>query len=224
MKTRHSLLWTMVAAAALLCLPSAVAAQSLATPSDPSFLVSGMAQSQNRSVHSQGFGFGVKGGLLYSKFSEANETFKNNNGFEAGIFFGGNRPGAIGVMGEILYAKKGTKGSTGVQTLDNYYLEIPILMRINIGSANKNSGAIVYAIAGPAFDILLKSQLDGIDVKSNYESLDLGIIGGAGVEISRFLIEGRYNWGLRNVYKASGGNTTDIKTRSFALLAGLRFN
>jgi len=224
MKTRQPILWTMVAAAALLCAPSSVRAQSLTTPSDPSFLVAGMAQSQNRSVHSQGFGFGVKGGLLFSKFSQANVDYKNNNGYEVGVFFGGNRPGAFGVMGEVLYAKKGAKGSQGVQTLDNYYLEIPVLLRLNLGSSNKNTGAIVYAIGGPVFDVLLKSQLDGVDVKSNYESLDLGIIGGAGIEVSRFLVEGRYNWGLRNVLKASGGTTTEVKNRSFALLAGIRFN
>lgn len=224
MKSHQALLWTLVAAAALLCVPSTVRAQSLTSPGDPSFLVAGMAQGQNVSRHSEGFGFGVKGGLLFSKLSQANVDYKNNNGFEAGIFFGGNRPGVLGVMGEILYAKKGAKGSLGVQTLDNYYLEIPILMRLNIGSANKNTGAIVYGIAGPVFDILLKSQLDGVDVKSRYESLDIGIIGGAGIEVSRFLVEGRYNWGLRNVLKASGGSTTEVKNRSFALLAGLRFN
>jgi hypothetical protein len=224
MKTRQPLLWTMVAAAALLCAPSTVRAQSLTTPNDPSFLVAGMAQSQNRSVHSQGFGFGVKGGLLFSTLSQANVDYKNNNGYEVGVFFGGNRPGVFGVMGEVLYAKKGAKGSQGIQTLDNYYLEIPVLLRLNLGSSNKNTGAIVYAIGGPVFDVLLKSQLDGVDVKSNYESLDLGIIGGAGIEVSRFLVEGRYNWGLRNVLKASGGTTTEVKNRSFALLAGIRFN
>ena len=65
MKTRHySHLWTIAVAAALLCVPSAAGAQSLTSPNDPSFLVAGMAQTQNRSVQSQGFGFGVKSGLL----------------------------------------------------------------------------------------------------------------------------------------------------------------
>ena len=81
-----------------------------------------------------------------------------------------------------------------------------------------------YAIGGPVADILLKSALNGVDVKSHYESLDLGIIGGAGVEISRFLVEARMNWGIKNVAKASGGGVTDIKTRSFAVLAGFRLN
>lgn len=214
-----------MAAAALLSIPTSAVAQTTAPSSDPSFLVSGMAQSGSQH-HAQGFGFGVKGGLLYSSYRETGESFKNNNGWEAGIFFGGNRSGAIGVMGEVLYAKKGAKYDAGVLdvTVDSYYLEIPLMLRVNIGSSNRNSGAIVYAIGGPVADILLKSELNGVDVKSGYESLDLGVIGGAGVEISRVIVEARVNWGLKNVAKANGGSASDIKTRSFAVLAGLRFN
>lgn len=95
---------------------------------------------------------------------------------------------------------------------------------MNIGSANKNKGAIVYGLGGPVFDILLQSKLAGVDVKSKYESLDMGILIGAGVEVSRFLSEGRYNIGLKNVLKASGAGSTDVKSKSFAVLAGVRFN
>lgn len=221
----RSLFAALTLAAALL-IPTVAQAQT-GSPSDSAgFLVSGIAQGQNQNTRpsSQGFGFGVKGGPLFSKFQEAKETFKNNNGFEAGIFFGGNRPGGIGVMGEILYAKKGSKDASGTLTIDSYYLEIPVLLRVNLGSANRNTGAIVYGIGGPVFDILLKSQQNGLDVKANYESLDLGILAGAGVEVSRFLVEGRYNWGVRNVLKATGSSASDIKTRSFALLLGVRFN
>ena len=94
-----------MAAAALLSIPTSAVAQTTASASAPSFLVSGMAQSGSQH-HAQGFGFGVQGGLLYSSYRETGESFKNNNGWEAGIFFGGNRSG---VMGEGLYAKKGAK-------------------------------------------------------------------------------------------------------------------
>ena len=127
-------------------------------------------------------------------------------------------------MGEILYAKKGAKDNSGIFTANNYYLEIPVLLRVNIGSSNRNTGAIVYGIAGPVADILLKADLNGVDVKKNYESLDLGIIAGGGLEVSRFLVEARLNWGLRNIAKAHGGAASDVKTRSFAILGGIRFN
>lgn len=142
-------------------------------PDAASFLVAGIAQGQNQQVRStaaNGFGFGVKGGFLFSSSREADSTFKNNNGWGAGIF-----------------------------TANNDYLKIPVLLRVNIGSSNRHTGAIVYGIAGPMADILLKADRNGVDVKTNYESLDLGIIAG-------------------------GGAASDVKTRSFAILGGVRFN
>jgi hypothetical protein len=208
-------------------LPSPVFAQSTPDTRDSSFLVSGVAQrsssGRRAGSSSPGVGFGVKGGYLFSSFSQVGSDFSNNNGWEAGIFFGGNRGGVFGAMGEILYAKRSAKDSHGTID-DQYFLEVPILLRLNLGSANRNSGAIVYLIGGPAFDILLKAQQNNLDVKSNYEGLDYGVIGGAGIEVSRFLVEGRVNWGLRNVLKVTGLNTNDLKIRSVAVLAGLRFN
>jgi hypothetical protein len=180
------------------------------------FLVATPVQGQ------QGVGVGVKGGWLYSSFSEANSDFDNNSGWAAGIFFGGNRDGVVGVQGEVLYAKKGAK--EGQSSVDLHYLEIPILARLNLGSSNRNTGALLYAIGGPVFDVRLKAEQDSFNVKDNYESTDVGVIAGAGVEISRFLIEARYNWGLRNILKSGGGANTELKNRSFAILAGLRFN
>ena len=177
----------------------------------------------------EGFGIGAKIGPLWTSYTAASTSsfkFKTSTGSEGGIWFGGNRGGRVGVMGEVLYAKKkqevdttATTGSTSLQ-----YLEIPILLRINIGSRSRN-GVSVYGLVGPVFDINLKAEVNGVDVKSAYESLDLGILGGAGVEITRFLVEGRYNRGLRNVLKSTNAaSILDIKTSSFALLFGVRLN
>jgi hypothetical protein len=175
-----------------------------------------------------GAGIGVKLGPLFTGYSAAScdGCFNTSTGFEGGIWFGGNRGGRIGVMGEVLYAKKKQEannplltGSTSLQ-----YLEIPILARINIGSRSRN-GISIYGLVGPVFDINLKASIGSQDVKSNYESLDFGLLGGVGVEVTRFLIEGRFNQGLRNMLKS--GNAAafgDIKTHSFAVLFGFRFN
>ena len=220
----------------VLGLASSVGAQTLkgaTMPAEqavsPSFLVSGMAsssaaqQNQSGNPRHEGIGIGAEVGPIFSSFDEASTNFKNNNGFEGGIFFGGNRPGTVCVMGKLLYAKKGAKNSAGTQAVDLYYLEIPVLMRINAGS-NSLNGVSVYGIVGPVFDILLTGKLNDVDVKDNYESLDLGLQFGAGVEITRFLVEGVYTKGLKNVLKSTGGSTTDIKSRSFAILFGVRFN
>ncbi len=201
------------------------------SPSDAAFLVAGIApraslaaqQSSGGSRGAEGFGIGFKIGPIFSSFNQANTSFSNNNGFEGGLFFGGNRTGTVGVMGDLLYAKKGSKNASGTTTVDLHYIEIPILLRVNVGSRSRSSIS-VYGLAGPVFDILLKGEQGNLDVKSNYESLDLGVLVGAGIEVTRFLVEGRYNIGMKNVLKGGGGTASDIKSRSFAVLFGLRFN
>lgn len=218
---------TAVAAALVLGTATQTAAQTLnlTAPADASYLVSGMVQQGQgqprpvRSTATSGFGIGVKGGVLFSSFSQAKSDYKSSAGWQGTLFLGGNRPGGVGVATELTYAKKGAK--LGSNTTDTYYLEIPLLLRVNMGSSNRNSGAIIYALAGPAADILLKAQIAGVDIKSQYKGLDWNFIGGVGVEVSRLIVEGRFNWGLQNVLDGPGNS---LKTRSFALLGGLRFN
>jgi hypothetical protein len=222
-----------LAATVVLLVSAPVSAQTFTPTASPSFLVTGVApgaQSQpSSSEGGGGIGFGVKGGYLYSSIAGGSQPFDNNNGWEVGVFLGGNRNGVVGVMGEVMYAKKAYKaGDTNLNLnsdLDLYYVEIPVLARLNIGSGNKNTGIILYALAGPVFDVNLSAQLNDLDVKDRYESLDVGILAGGGIEISRFLLEGRYTWGLTNLLvNNSNAFSSDAKSRTFALLAGLRFN
>ena len=178
--------------------------------------------SRQSSGGAQGFGVGAKIGPVFSTLSGGVTNFSSRSGLMGGIWFGGNRGGYVGVMGEIMYAKKGAKDPAGNPS-DLYYLEIPILLRINAGSSSRN-GISVYGLLGPVADIKLKAKQKGVDVSSNYEALDIGIIAGAGVEVTRILVEGQFNWGLRTVNKGNLNDTTKIKNKSFALLFGLRFN
>jgi outer membrane protein with beta-barrel domain len=168
-----------------------------------------------------GFGFGVKLGPLFTTFNQNNVSFEGKTGFIGGVFFGGNRPGLIGVQAEVLYAKK-SAASNGVTT-DLYYIQIPVLLRVNIGTQSINKW-VVYAVGGTAFDIKLKGKQNDLDVSSNYEALDIDVVAGLGAEITRFIIEGRGMWGVRSLLKGDLANTQDLKDKSFALLFGVRFN
>src|SRR4029450_3547387 len=121
-----------------------------------------------------GFGIGAKIGPLFTSYDAAagDGCLNTSTGWEGGIWFGGNRGGRVGVMGEVLYAKKKQEGAGLTGSTNLQYLEIPILLRINIGSRSRN-GISVYGLAGPVFDINLKASLNGLDVKSKYQSLDL---------------------------------------------------
>src|SRR6476660_5931138 len=198
---------------------------------NPAFLTAGMARQAppppgGSGPAASGFGIGAKIGPIFTSYDAAScdGWFNTNTGWEGGIWFGGNRGGRVGVMGELLYAKKKQEGSglTGSTTLQ--YLEIPILLRLNIGSRSRN-GISIYGLVGPVFEVNLKASLTDIDVQSKSQSPDLGVLFGGGIEITRFLVEGRVNKGLRNVLDSSNvGSATDIKTKSFAVLFGLRFN
>lgn len=172
-----------------------------------------------------GFGFGIKAGPLFSTFNQDNPTapFQNKTGFMGGIWFGGNRPGLVGVMGEVLYVRKGSTQTIGTETFDTdlYFIEIPVLVRVNVGTQSINKW-VIYGIAGPAFDIKLKGKVNNIDLSDNYNGLNVDVVAGVGVELFRFLIEGRGNWGVRNVFKSGLG--LDTKDRSFALLFGIRIS
>jgi len=203
---------------------------SAAGTATSSFLTAGLVQQApppgGGGAPASGAGVGLKVGPLFTSYSAAScdGCFNTNTGFEGGIWFGGNRGGRVGVMGEVLYAKKKQEGSGLTGSTSLQYLEIPILARINIGSRSRN-GISIYGLVGPVFDINLKASIGDRDVKSNYESLDLGLLGGVGIEITRFLVEGRFNQGLRNVLKSDNAAAFgDIKTLSFAVLFGFRFN
>jgi hypothetical protein len=170
--------------------------------------------------HHEGFGFGIKGGFLFTSFDQAADLDKKT-GTSIGIFFGGNRPGKFGVQGELMYQMR--KAASAGQDLSLHSLEIPVLFRGNIGSQSLK-GVLVYILAGPAVDIQLKDSIGGVSIKDNFETFNIDFIAGGGVEITRFFIEAREDWGLRNVNKGNLGDTTSIKDKTFNLLFGFRIN
>ncbi len=172
-------------------------------------------------AEAQGVGVGVKGGYLYSSFDFENvaDVIDGSNGWMAGLFFGGNRPGRVGVMGEVNVQAK--RGESGAENVTIYYLQVPALLRIN-GGSRSTSGVSAYGIIGPAIDLKIGEDFSDITDTDEIESVDVSLVAGVGVEISRFIIEGRGTWGLRNIAKEGEG--LDVKTRTFAILVGLRFN
>ena len=176
------------------------------------------------SVRAQGVGFGIKLGPTFTTLNSEVLDFESRTGFQGGIFIGGNRDGLFGAQAEVLYAKRSAETEQlGLRT-DLHFISIPALIRLNIGSRNRNSVAL-YAIGGPSIDINLKAEQNDLDIKDNYETVDIGLLGGGGIEIARIIFEGRYSWGLRDVFEATLLNRdTHVKTNSFAVMVGFRFN
>jgi len=161
---------------------------------------------------------GIKGGFLYTslKFDEADDVFDSRAGWTAGFFFGAKRP--VTVQAELNFLQKRAKDTFTQEDISLYYMQVPILLRVGGGDS-----VHLYGIVGPAFDIKI-GETDNLTVVDEFEGLDIGIMGGIGLELGHFIIEGRGNWGLRNIAKSftnfDGG---DLKGKTFALQAGFRF-
>ena len=147
-----------------------------------------------------GVGVGVLGGITRTSVKLENDVpdaqKQSGSGAIFGLWFGGNRNGRVGFMGELDYVIKKVELQGMEEEL--HYLEIPAVLRVNMGSRSR-SGASVYIIAGPVFDIRLKAKTDGEEVDSPedlYEGLDIGILGGVGVEYKRIGFEVRNSWGV----------------------------
>ena len=173
----------------------------------------------------QGIGIGIKGGPVFSKLDvdDDSEAFDNRTGWMAGVFFGGNRRGVVGVGAEVNVIKRTTRGPFDDDDTALYAIDVPVYLRVNGGSRDL-SGVNVYGIVGPAFDINFKANVGDLDIKDDVEDFDLNLVVGGGVEITRFIVEVRYMKGLRNINKDLSDSAPSVKTSSFAVLFGVRFN
>ncbi len=194
-------------------------------PDGSDAIVDQASQSSQGSHHHEGFGFGILGGFLFKSLSQSpvnGEALTSNTGETIGIFFGGNRPGRVGVEGQLMYnVRKGT--DLNGDTLSIHSLEIPVLIRVNIGSQSLK-GMLGYIIVGPSADIQLNASLFGQTVNKNYKGLNIDAVFGGGIEITRFFIEAREDVALFMVNSGNLGSISQIHAKTFALLFGFRID
>ena len=169
----------------------------------------------------QGVGFGFKLGPSFASFT-SDVDIDRDTGWTGGIFIGGNRDGVLGWQTEINWLRR--KG-TATETDDDFsldYVQVPIFLRLNLGTNSKN-GFAFYGIFGPAFEVKVADEVNGVTIDDSFEGTDVGIIAGAGIEITRLIFEARYEWGLMKINNTFS-STEEIKSRSFTVLVGIRFN
>jgi hypothetical protein len=187
------------------------------------------AQGAGQTQVNTGLGIGALGGINWTTVRTENEVgfdFERGTGWQLGIWFGGNRDGRAGLMGEVSYATKKVGDEFGFE-VERTYVQIPVLLRINTGYRERDKPSL-YFLVGPVFDIQINTKEDGADAPDDvYEGLEIGLMFGAGFEVARVGIEGRYSWGLRSVLATdaaedSGFGSTKLNTLS--IVAKIRFN
>jgi hypothetical protein len=175
---------------------------------------------------------GVKAGVNFSNLNIEGEgvdfSFDQRTGFVGGLFVVVPANSLIALQLEGLYSQKGAKleEGGGSATIKVDYFDVPVLLRV---SSDPAAQASFHVFGGPSFGFKLraraKSSFDGEteseDIGEDVETFDFGVVAGAGVELGRFIVDGRYCWGLSPANKDD--EEGKIKNRVFSIMAGIRF-
>jgi hypothetical protein len=156
------------------------------------------------SIHAQ-LRFGVKAGVNFSEFNSKEQILqKEGAAWQLGLASQFKIPlTGIGIQPELLYSvNKGDDNSIG-------YFTVPINLRWQPLPIPFIKPVI---LAGPYFGYAVNFK--GFD---DIKRFDWGIGLGAGVEIWKLQIEGRYNWGLQDIRERVNG--VDFKSNVFTLSA-----
>lgn len=176
---------------------------------------------------------GIKAGVVFASVPNFESVTDLSTSVRTGVTGGGFVRFAIGkrfaLQPEVLYTQKGVEGEeSGAKiTVELAYLEVPLLARYDFGAGTTRG----YVFGGPSFalelDAVSKSSFGGEsheeDIGDDVERFEFALVAGAGVEFGRFLVEGRYSEGLTDIPKGDTDLDESLRSRTFAILAGIRF-
>lgn len=176
-------------------------------------------------------GVGIKGGFSLAKFSQKPADpllvwenlpfFAGGLSFESGFAY-------VAVQTEVFYVRMGGKYAAAELEYRFDYIQLPVLLKINVIPA----GPVRPFVSGGGYGAyLIKAKgilgaAEPADLTADYERLDYGLVGGAGLAFKLpgigLSIEGRYNHGLRNIIK-DPALAESMKNRCLQALAGISF-
>ncbi|MBP3343682.1 MAG: PorT family protein [Bacteroidales bacterium] len=184
------------------------------------------------SVHAQS-GFGIKAGMNFNSMSdiEVNDIKKSINrktGFHAGILYKIDLPSGFGIQPELLYIQKGgtlsevqTESSAHIDLGNGgdfkmHYLQLPVNIQWGIDLVLFRP----FLMVSPFLSYQISKESNIKDLAWDTEKLGYGIGLGAGLDIWKFQVSGKYNWdlGKASEFKLDGTKTfKGGKNRGFEL-------
>ena len=176
-------------------------------------------------------GLGVKAGLSQSTLATTPDAPGTawRSDFSAGGFLVVRSRAPVTGQFEALITRRGAAitGGSGFISLGEIrstYLDVSAFLRTLSGGDGLTR---VYFYGGPTIGFELKSELLRKGVTTDFdiatEDWDVILAAGGGVEIGRFVFEGRYNHGLSNLLVGASLFGFQAKHRSVLLLSGFRF-
>lgn len=179
----------------------------------------GVANAQSR--------FGIKAGLNFNSISDVKigdkkTTMDNKTGFHAGVIYQAKLPLGFALQPELLYTSKNA-GKDDAE-LKMRYFQLPVNVQwgadlVMFRPYLQVSPYIGYAFSNGSSKAL--KELTGI----TFNKFAYGIGVGAGLEIWKFQISGRYCWDLGTVasFKEKGVEFGNAKNKGFELSLAFLF-
>ncbi len=180
--------------------------------------------------HENFFRFGAKGGVNINKITGQSYKDGFNFNFQAGVFLQFNFSNRFGLQPEVNFVQTSSEfsndandiyydlflnGSQKKATLN--YLEVPVLLNINLGSSKR-----VKLQIGPAYGGLLKQTVDSLKSNANiYKSGEWAAIGGLWIQIPFVNFGARYKLGLTDLNGID--NQQKWKSQSIQVFVGVTF-
>ena len=143
--------------------------------------------------------------------------------------------GFVSIQPEILYVRSGGRFEADP---DNYlefwfdYIQVPVLLKLNIVPAGPirpflcAGGYGAYLFKATGVIVAAGVELPHGDLIDDYQKLDYGVVGGAGLTFKlpgiALTVEGRYNYGLRNLLIDPAAGES-MKNSSLMALVGIGF-
>jgi len=182
----------------------------------------------------QGLQFGAKGGVNLANQSFDSDTgdvsFDPLIGLVAGGFVIWPIGGRLDVEAEGLYSVKGVSIDAGVAStkIKVDYIDVPVLARYRL--AGSPTTRRIHIVGGAVFGFRVRAQSiadfgNGSfhrDIKDDIKPYDLGVAAGADLEFGRFIVDGRYTFGLTNI-NDDADDSAKVTNRAITFLGGVRF-
>jgi hypothetical protein len=179
------------------------------------------------SANAQRFGFGGKLGANLTKIDGVKFSDSYRLNYQAGAFAEIDINKNWGIQPELLFSQTSSRVEEGFEAVYQNapdmllkrdvklnYLNIPVLLRINAGS-------LLTFHVGPQFSILVNDDENLLtNSQDAFKKGDLAGVVGAQINVSKFRVYGRYNFGLANISDVD--NPNKWKTEQLQLGIGIR--
>lgn len=159
-------------------------------------------------------GFGIKAGIYTNKLSDLDHfDISNNTGFQAGILYKLQLPAGFALQPELLYIAKNSKLKadnadsrySGKEKFDMKYIQVPIGLQWGVNLMVIRP----YAQVVPYFNYAIGKDFTKGKDWGDIHRANWGIGVGAGIDIWKFQVSGRYNWDFGKNGKRNSSETDD---------------